>query len=29
VTRNGGIIEFESELGRTVFSLLLPLGENT
>jgi two-component system, NtrC family, nitrogen regulation sensor histidine kinase GlnL len=28
VTRNGGIIEFESELGRTVFSLLLPLGEN-
>jgi two-component system, NtrC family, nitrogen regulation sensor histidine kinase GlnL len=28
VTRNGGIIEFESEVGRTVFSLLLPLGEN-
>jgi two-component system nitrogen regulation sensor histidine kinase GlnL len=27
VTRNGGIIEFESETGRTVFSLLLPLGE--
>ena len=27
VTRNGGIIEFESELGRTVFTLLLPLGE--
>jgi len=24
VTRNGGIIEFESELGRTVFTLLLP-----
>jgi two-component system, NtrC family, nitrogen regulation sensor histidine kinase GlnL len=29
VTRNGGIIEYESELGRTVFSLLLPLGEDT
>jgi two-component system nitrogen regulation sensor histidine kinase GlnL len=29
VTRNGGIIEFESELGRTVFTLLLPLGEDT
>ena len=28
VTRNGGIIEFESELGRTVFTLLLPLGED-
>jgi two-component system nitrogen regulation sensor histidine kinase GlnL len=27
VTRNGGIIEFESETGRTVFTLLLPLGE--
>ena len=27
VRRNGGIIEFESELGRTVFTLLLPLGE--
>jgi two-component system nitrogen regulation sensor histidine kinase GlnL len=26
VTRNGGLIEFESEPGRTVFSLLLPLG---
>ena len=26
-TRHGGIIEFESEPGRTVFSLLLPLGE--
>jgi two-component system, NtrC family, nitrogen regulation sensor histidine kinase GlnL len=25
VTRHGGIIEFESEPGRTVFSLLLPL----
>ena len=29
VTRNGGIIEFDSELGRTVFTLLLPLGEET
>jgi two-component system nitrogen regulation sensor histidine kinase GlnL len=29
VTRNGGIIEFESEPGRTVFTLLLPLGEAT
>jgi two-component system nitrogen regulation sensor histidine kinase GlnL len=29
VTRNGGIIEFESELGRTVFTLLVPLGEDT
>jgi two-component system, NtrC family, nitrogen regulation sensor histidine kinase GlnL len=28
VTRNGGIIEFDSELGRTVFTLLLPLGES-
>ena len=28
VSRNGGIIEFESELGRTVFTLLLPLGED-
>jgi two-component system nitrogen regulation sensor histidine kinase GlnL len=28
-TRNGGIIEFESEAGRTVFTLLLPLGEHT
>jgi hypothetical protein len=27
-TRNGGIIEFESETGRTVFTLLLPLGED-
>jgi two-component system, NtrC family, nitrogen regulation sensor histidine kinase GlnL len=29
VTRNGGIIEFESEPGRTVFTLLLPLGDDT
>jgi two-component system, NtrC family, nitrogen regulation sensor histidine kinase GlnL len=29
VTRNGGIIEFDSEMGRTVFTLLLPLGETT
>jgi two-component system, NtrC family, nitrogen regulation sensor histidine kinase GlnL len=28
-TRNGGIIEFESEAGRTVFTLLLPVGEHT
>jgi len=27
VTRNGGLIEFESEPGRTVFTLLLPLGD--
>ena len=27
VTRNGGIIEFESEPRRTVFTLLLPLGD--
>ena len=27
--RNGGLIEFESEPGRTVFTLLLPLGEAT
>ena len=27
-TRNGGIIEFESETGRTVFTMLLPLGED-
>jgi two-component system nitrogen regulation sensor histidine kinase GlnL len=26
VTRNGGLIEFDSEPGRTVFSVLLPLG---
>jgi two-component system nitrogen regulation sensor histidine kinase GlnL len=25
VNRNGGIIEYESEPGRTVFSVLLPL----
>jgi two-component system, NtrC family, nitrogen regulation sensor histidine kinase GlnL len=29
VTRNGGLIEFDSELGRTVFTLLLPLGDDT
>lgn len=29
VTRNSGIIEFESEVGRTVFTLLLPLGDDT
>jgi len=29
VSRNGGIIEFESEPGHTVFTLLLPLGEET
>lgn len=29
VTRHGGLIEFESEPGRTVFTLLLPLGEGT
>lgn len=28
VTRHGGIIEFESEPGRTVFTLLLPLEES-
>lgn len=27
--RHGGLIEFESEPGRTVFSLLLPLGDST
>lgn len=27
VSRNGGLVEFESESGRTVFTLLLPLGE--
>ena len=26
-SRNGGLIEFESEPGRTVFTLLLPLGD--
>jgi two-component system, NtrC family, nitrogen regulation sensor histidine kinase GlnL len=29
VTRNGGIIEFESEFRRTVFTLLLPLAEDS
>jgi len=29
VTRNGGLIQFESEPGRTVFTLLLPLGETS
>jgi two-component system nitrogen regulation sensor histidine kinase GlnL len=28
VTRHGGLIEFESEPGRTVFQMLLPLEEN-
>ena len=28
-TLNGGLVEFESEPGRTVFTLLLPLGEAT
>jgi two-component system, NtrC family, nitrogen regulation sensor histidine kinase GlnL len=27
VTRNGGLIEFESQPGRTIFTFLLPLGE--
>lgn len=27
VTRHGGLIEFESEVGRTIFTLLLPLKE--
>ncbi len=27
VSRNGGLVEFESESGRTVFTLLLPLEE--
>lgn len=27
VTRNGGLIEFESQPGRTIFTLFLPLGE--
>ena len=27
VTRNGGSIEFQSEAGRTTFSILLPLEE--
>jgi two-component system nitrogen regulation sensor histidine kinase GlnL len=29
VTRHGGLIEFESEPGRTLFTLLLPLGDAT
>jgi two-component system, NtrC family, nitrogen regulation sensor histidine kinase GlnL len=29
VTRNGGLVEFESQPGRTIFTLLLPLGEAT
>jgi two-component system, NtrC family, nitrogen regulation sensor histidine kinase GlnL len=29
VTRNGGLIEFESEPGCTIFTLLLPLGESS
>lgn len=29
VTRHGGLIEFESEPGRTIFKLLLPLGDAT
>jgi two-component system nitrogen regulation sensor histidine kinase GlnL len=29
VTRNGGLIEFESQPGHTIFTLLLPLGEAT
>jgi len=29
VTRHGGLIEFESEPGKTIFTLLLPLGETT
>jgi two-component system nitrogen regulation sensor histidine kinase GlnL len=28
VTRHGGLIEFESEPGRTVFKLMLPLEES-
>jgi two-component system nitrogen regulation sensor histidine kinase GlnL len=28
VTRHGGLIEFESEPGKTVFTILLPLAEN-
>jgi two-component system nitrogen regulation sensor histidine kinase GlnL len=28
VTRHGGLIEFESKPGRTVFTILLPLSEN-
>ena len=29
VTRHGGLVEFESEPGRTIFTLLLPLGDAT
>jgi two-component system nitrogen regulation sensor histidine kinase GlnL len=29
ITRHGGLIEFESEPGRTIFTLLLPLGDAT
>ncbi|MGH8296965.1 MAG: ATP-binding protein, partial [Steroidobacteraceae bacterium] len=29
VSRNGGLVEFESEPGRTVFTLLLPMGDAT
>jgi two-component system nitrogen regulation sensor histidine kinase GlnL len=29
VTRNGGLVEFESQPGQTIFTLLLPLGEAT
>jgi two-component system, NtrC family, nitrogen regulation sensor histidine kinase GlnL len=29
VTRHGGLIEFESEPGKTIFTLLLPLGDAT
>jgi two-component system nitrogen regulation sensor histidine kinase GlnL len=29
VTRHGGLIEFESEPGQTIFTLLLPLGDAT
>lgn len=29
ITRHGGLIEFESEPGRTIFTLLLPLGETS
>jgi len=29
VTRHGGLVEFESRPGRTVFTLLLPFGEST
>ena len=28
VTRHGGLIEFDSKPGRTVFTILLPLPEN-